>query len=159
MEKQAEKNFRILDDANLSGEFAVTIIVVIYAVSSGIAEDGTDSFNSAGSAASLTCPPGAVAPHQPPYDLRRKIYYLTSLGPNWAAAAPRKRQRRTGSSSPEEPLCLDSALMSLEPVLPTSASVGSSSPLGQNEASMEGEETFTDHPNSHNSRIMRISSF
>ncbi|XP_028969124.1 F-box only protein 11 [Galendromus occidentalis] len=90
-----------------------------------------------GSAASLTCPAGAVAPHQPPYDLRRKIYYLTSLGPNWAAAAPRKRQRRTGSSSPEEPLCLDSALMSLEPVLPTSASVGSSSPLGQNEASME----------------------
>ena len=96
---------------------------------------------SAGSAASsLTCPAGAVAPHQPPYDLRRKIYYLTSLGPNWAAAAPRKRQRRTGSSSPEEPLCLDSALMSLEPVLPTSASVGSSSPLGQNEASMEGEQ-------------------
>ncbi|XP_022668659.1 F-box only protein 11-like isoform X2 [Varroa destructor] len=81
---------------------------------------------------------GAVAPHQPPYDLRRKLY---DGGPNWGATVPRKRQRRTGSSSPEEPLCLDahcSELMALEPVLPTSASVGSSSPLGHNETSIEG---------------------
>lgn len=83
---------------------------------------------------------GAVAPHQPPYDLRRKLY---DGGPNWGATVPRKRQRRTGSSSPEEPLCLDahcSELMALEPVLPTSASVGSSSPLGHNETSIEGTD-------------------
>lgn len=90
-------------------------------------------------AAPPSCGPlGAVAPHQPPYDLRRKLY---DGGPNWGAAVPRKRQRRTGSSSPEEPLCLDahcSELMALEAVLPTSASVGSTSPVGHNEASIEG---------------------
>lgn len=95
-----------------------------------------------GAQSSPACPLGGVAPHQPPYDLRRKFYDpLSSGGPNWAAAAPRKRQRRTGSSSPEEPVCLDSVLMTLEPVLPTSASVGSSSP--HNDTSMSGMSSAT----------------